>query len=79
MAVGAMDGSETVVRGLPRPVSVGAVQWSPDGRYVAMAALDGDRIEPWIAEVASGKARRVADLRLNATMGNPIRWVSDSA
>jgi dipeptidyl aminopeptidase/acylaminoacyl peptidase len=73
-----LDGRETEVRGLPPEPRIRNVRWSPDGRYVAFTHERIDRIELWVVEVGTGRARRLIDQPVNAAYGAPFTWVSDS-
>ncbi len=43
--------------------------WSPDGSTIAFLAHRPDRTEVWTAEAATGRARRLSDARVMATLG----------
>ena len=70
--------TEKVVTGLPENPKIGNIAWSPDGAHFAFTLTRETDIELWVAEVASATARRLGGQRLNAVMGSPIRWSSDS-
>ena len=73
------DGVETKVTVPPQP-NISTVHFSPDGKYLSFLNTRADRIELWIAEVASGRARLLSGLdRLNAASGDPCDWLSDNA
>jgi dipeptidyl aminopeptidase/acylaminoacyl peptidase len=72
------DLSETPVVGLPEGGRIGDVIWSPDNSKLAVTVTDDAEIGLWIVDVATGKARRLSDHRLNAAGGGPVRWLSDS-
>ena len=61
----------------PEGVALGTPQWSPDNRWIAFTSTTGQGIELWVAEVASGKARRVTDALLNGVAGG-CEWLPDS-
>jgi len=63
---------------LPAGARVAYTQWSPDGRRLAFVNAVADGLELWVAEVATGRATRVAT-GLNATMGTPYRWLPDNS
>jgi dipeptidyl aminopeptidase/acylaminoacyl peptidase len=73
------DGKERQITGLPQPLSVASLAWSPDQQYLAfnqVHAASGAN-ELWIVEVASGSARRLlADL--NTVTGEGYSWLPDS-
>jgi dipeptidyl aminopeptidase/acylaminoacyl peptidase len=71
------------VTGLPLPTRIGNVVWSPDGRLVSFTCtreVGGEltRIEPWVLQVESATAKRVADVSLNLTARTPPHWLPDS-
>lgn len=58
-----------------RGAPIGNVSWSPDGTHIFFTLTGDDRIEPWVAEVATGAVRRLAQVRLNAVLGSPCSWL----
>ena len=60
---------------IPAGTRVADVAFSPDARRVAFSVERDDAIEAWVADVASGQARRLGDVALNATLGNPCTWL----
>ncbi|ADB36699.1 S9 family peptidase [Spirosoma linguale] len=72
------DKDEKAITGLPAEPLISFVQWSPDGTKVAFANSTDTRIDLYIADAASLSAQKVGSLALNATMGSPYYWVSDS-
>lgn len=72
------DGSERVVDGLPENARIADVAWAPDGRHIAFTVSSLDRIDLYVAEAATGQARRLADVAVNDVYyGAPLSWVSD--
>lgn len=72
------DGSETKVT-LPPGANISNVHFSPDGALLSFINRKDDRLELWIAEAATGKARLVSGTdRLNATTGDPCDWLRDN-
>lgn len=64
---------------LPAGARIAYVQWSPDGRRLAFVNALPDGLELWVAEVATGRARRVMGPELNGTLGTPYRWLPDNS
>ncbi|MFQ5704041.1 MAG: S9 family peptidase [Gemmatimonadales bacterium] len=50
--------------------------WSPDGARIFFSVTWDDRIEPWIADVGTGEAHRLATVSLNETTGSACEWVA---
>ena len=73
------SGRETKIDGLPSPLSLAAISWSPDQRWLALNQIDPERgsNELWLVDVAAHRARRLTDRPLNTTMGG-MRWMPDS-
>ncbi|HYT65377.1 MAG TPA: prolyl oligopeptidase family serine peptidase [Vicinamibacterales bacterium] len=64
---------------LPAGANVGALQFSPDGKYVSFTNTKGNAIELWVADIATGQPRLVTGTdRLNASAGEPCDWFEDS-
>ncbi len=69
---------EHTMTGLPAGVRIEDVEWAPDGRSVALSVVHADRIELWLADPASGAARRIGERPLNGVFGAPCSWMPDS-
>ncbi len=73
------DGKARQISGLPQPLSIATLAWSPDQQYLAfnqVHAASGSN-ELWIVDVAAGSARRLlADL--NTVLGDGYSWLPDS-
>ncbi len=74
------SGKEMRIDGLPQPLSLAAVSWSPDQKYLALNQLDPNTggNELWLVDVGSRKARKLLDQPLNTISGGGIRWMPDS-
>ncbi|MDX1674836.1 MAG: prolyl oligopeptidase family serine peptidase, partial [Longimicrobiales bacterium] len=68
------DGSERAVTGIEG--TPGFVQWAPDGRRFTFPVTVEEGVEQWVAEVATGEARRVVD-DVNEAAGG-CEWMPDS-
>ena len=64
---------------LPAGARIASAQWSPDGRHLAFVNALPNGLELWVAEVATGQARRVMGAELNGTIGTPYRWLPDNS
>ena len=72
------DASEIKVV-LPPGANLSNVRFSPDGSHLSFLNRKDDRIELWVADTATGRARLLSGTdRLNATMGDPCDWLEDS-
>ena len=73
------DGKERQISGLPQPLSIASLAWSPDQCYLAfnqVQAASGAN-ELWIVDVADGTARRLLG-DLNTVFGEGYSWLPDS-
>ena len=61
LALRTMEGEERPVVGLPPDARIRNVDWSPDGSQIAFTLDREDRIELWVANVATARARRLLD------------------
>lgn len=72
------NGPEIPVKGLPANPLISYLAWSPDETRFAFAVSGDDKIELYVATVATATATRITDRALNAAYGAPFQWVSDS-
>ena len=66
------------ISGVPEGARIENVRWSPDSKHFAFTNTRPDGIELWVAEVATGQARRLVDGRLNLTGQTSPEWMSDN-
>lgn len=59
----------------PAGARIGSPLWSSDSRRVAFTITSDSAIHLWIANVATGAARRVNAPALNGAIGVPCRWI----
>ncbi|MEA9607812.1 prolyl oligopeptidase family serine peptidase [Xanthomonas campestris pv. plantaginis] len=74
------DGSERQIAGLPAPLSLADLVWSPDQRSLAFRREDAasGANELWVVDVAAGQARRLlADV--NTSINDELHWLPDSS
>ncbi|HEX8563062.1 MAG TPA: prolyl oligopeptidase family serine peptidase [Flavobacterium sp.] len=72
------DGAEKQVGGLPATPKISNLSWSPDEKKIAFANTTATGVELWFVDVASGKAVKLTGPTVNANLGNPFSWFSDS-
>lgn len=72
------DGGERRVAA-PQGATLGFPAWSPDGRKVSFVTVRDEGLELWVADAATGEAKRVTAARLNGVQGQPCDWMPDSA
>jgi dipeptidyl aminopeptidase/acylaminoacyl peptidase len=70
-----IDGGKRTKVAVPDGSRLGQPAWSPDGKHFAFTRTTADAIELWAADAATGEAKRVPDLKLNAVLGAPFHWM----
>ena len=53
--------------------------WSPDGRRFVFTNTTSNTIQLWLGDAATGALRRVPNVAINATFGEPVQWMSGSS
>ena len=68
------------IAGLPEPLSLASLLWSPDQRHIAFSQVDtrAGQVQLWVVDVATRQARRLLAQPLNAVVGNGFEWMPDS-
>lgn len=70
---------ETVtITGLPDPLMMQNIQWSPDGTKVAFTHHEDDKISLWVADLTTGQASQAGNLSVNDAIGSPFDWLNDN-
>ncbi len=70
------DGAERRIE-LPADSDLSMPGWSPDGTQFAFTRTTESTIELWVADVATAKARKLAD-GINEAAGASFRWMPDA-
>ena len=70
------DGAERRVR-VPEGGAYGFASWSPDGRWITFTRTVENGVEQWVADAATGEARRLTDASVNDAAGG-CEWMPDS-
>lgn len=66
------------VSGLPQNPKLANMVWSPNQKMIAFTHTAKTGVELWVLDVASAKASRLTDARVNANMWSPVKWFSDN-
>ncbi|MCE1229277.1 MAG: DPP IV N-terminal domain-containing protein, partial [Firmicutes bacterium] len=70
-------GRSVPLQGLPANLRFEYPSFSPTGAHFAFVEVQEKGLALWVAEVATGQARRLTEPRLSATLGRPYAWASD--
>src|SRR5258706_13064322 len=73
------DLAERPITGLPAGARIENLRFAPDGARFAFTHTGADGIELWIAEVATGQARRLGAAQLNLAAGTSPQWLPDGS
>lgn len=63
---------------VPAGSNISSIDFSPDGRWLALGIDGSDGVELWIADTQQGRARLVKGLFINDIYTNAITWSHDS-
>ena len=63
------DGKETPIN-LPPNAHIFSLQWTVDGKYVAVGNITPNAIELWVIDTASGRAQQIRNIRMNTAFGD---------
>ena len=80
LALQPVDGGDAQpVQGLPEPLALSSLSWSPDQRHIAFSHVDSraGRVELWLVEVDTLAARRLSGRPLNAVADRGFEWMPD--
>ena len=69
------DGAERRIA-VPEGGSYGFASWSPNGRWITFTRTLEDGVEQWVADAASGEARRLTSATVNDAAGG-CEWMPD--
>lgn len=76
--ISAADG-RTMAIDVPRGARVSGARWSPDGNRIAYLAHFPDATHIFVADIATGRSRRVTRTPLLATLVTGFEWVGDGS
>ena len=66
------------ISGLPDPLLLQNIQWSPDGQRVAFTQHEDHAIHLWVADLQRGEAWKATELAVNDAIGSPFDWLNDN-
>lgn len=72
------DKNEAQVKGLPNNPKIAYLSFSPDEKKLAFTNTTSNAVELWILDLATNTAKKVSNQPLNANLGSPFVWMSDS-
>jgi dipeptidyl aminopeptidase/acylaminoacyl peptidase len=72
------DKMEVQVEGLPANMKLSNFTWAPNEEKMAFGNTTKTGVELWVVDLASAKATKLTDATVNANMGNPFNWLSNS-
>jgi len=70
-------GKEKSLTGLPEDVKLANLSWSPNQQKIAFTNTTEKGVELWVADVNTGKAKKLTADNLNANMARPYDWFRD--
>ncbi|WP_226064795.1 alpha/beta hydrolase family protein [Kaistella polysaccharea] len=72
------DKTEAQVKGLPTNPKIAYMSFSPDEKKLAFTNTTANAVELWILDLSSNTAKKISSQPLNANLGGPFTWMSDS-
>jgi dipeptidyl aminopeptidase/acylaminoacyl peptidase len=64
---------------LPTDARFLSPSWSPDGKSIALTLDRPTGLELWVVDVATARARKLTEARVNAVIGSGFSWLPDSS
>ncbi|MBL7865038.1 MAG: S9 family peptidase [Cyclobacteriaceae bacterium] len=72
------DMEEYTVSGLPSPIQLSSLTFSPDSKKAAFLQTYPDRVELWLVDLTTMTAKPLTKRKINATYTNSYSWTSTS-
>ena len=72
------NNAEMTISGLPENSIVWSADWYPTGDRILIANKEKDGIYLYSASLADGKAARLSNRRMNATLSNSVYWLNNT-
>ena len=73
------SGKEKKITGIPLNATILQTSWSPDENYIAVAVIINEKINLYLAQTKSGRAKLLVNKALNTAYGRPMYWLSNSS
>ena len=72
------DMKEYSISNLPPDLQLTNLSFSPDAKKATFLQTYADKIELWVIDLATFSAKRLTEKKINATLTNPVSWLSNS-
>ncbi|MCU0438743.1 MAG: prolyl oligopeptidase family serine peptidase [Raineya sp.] len=72
------DKAEIQVQGLPQNPKITNYAIAPNDQMLAFTHTTSTGVELWVVDFATAQAKKLTNATLNANVGSPISWFSDS-
>jgi dipeptidyl aminopeptidase/acylaminoacyl peptidase len=69
---------EIQVVDLPTNPRISNLLWSPNDKKILFSNTISTGVELWVIDVASAKATKLTEAKVNANLGNPFNWFNDN-
>jgi dipeptidyl aminopeptidase/acylaminoacyl peptidase len=70
--------NEVQVIDLPINPRISNLLWSPNDKKILFSNTVSTGVELWVIDVASAKATKLTEAKVNANLGNPFSWFNDN-
>ena len=70
--------AEMTIQGLPEESIIWSAEWYPSGDRILIANKEKDGIYLYSASLVDGKAARLSNRRMNATLSNSVYWLNNT-
>lgn len=71
--------AQPIAMQLPAGGGISYTSWSPNGKLLSFVVSTDDALTLWVADPIARTARQVSTRRLNAVLGAPCDWMTDTA
>jgi len=71
-------GRKQSIDGMPADAQLAYLSWSPNQSKIAFINAAAEQVELYVYDLKANQLEHLANVALNANMGNPIIWLKDS-